>query len=155
MKRHTALTSTYSNGFDNDGTLTQQSLSKAHREPLRGVARGVLVAIGIALCIMPDAGGSKPMQYVTYKEYALHLLHYDVTQYKCLTKLYGKESAWNPRAVGNLTGTHRVYGIPQGKSEWLKDQDGYAQVRWGLSYIEHRHSTPCQAYDHWKAKGWH
>jgi hypothetical protein len=62
MKRHTALTSTYVNVFDNDGTLTQQSLSKAHREPLRGVARGVLVAIGISLLLVPDAGGSNPLQ---------------------------------------------------------------------------------------------
>ena len=158
MKTTRLLTSTFNNVPRSSGTLTQQSLSKAHREPLRGVARGVLVAIGIALCFMPNAGSAQdmqPKQYVTYKEYALHLLHYDVIQYKCLTKLYGKESAWNPRAVGNLTGTHRVYGIPQGKSEWLKDQDGYAQVRWGLSYIEHRHSTPCQAYEHWKVHNWH
>ncbi len=38
-------------------TLSEQSLSKAHRERIKRVARGVLVAIGIALCIMPDAGG--------------------------------------------------------------------------------------------------
>jgi hypothetical protein len=154
-----ALTSTYSSNDpeyqDKASTLTQQSLSKAHREPYRGVARGVLVAIGIALCFMPEAGGSKPKQYVTYKEYALHLLDYDYVQHKCLTKLYGKESAWNPKAIGNLTGTHKVYGIPQGKSEWLKDQDGYAQVRWGLSYIEHRYSTPCKAYNHWLKFNWH
>jgi hypothetical protein len=155
MKRNTALTSTYANGFDTDGTLTQQSLSKAHPEPLKRIARGVLVAIGIALCIMPDAGGSKPMQYVSYKEYSLHLLHYDYIQYKCLTILWGKESAWNPEAVGNLNGSQRVYGIPQGKSEWLKDQDGYAQVRWGLSYIDNRHSTPCKALDHWKVHNWY
>ncbi len=150
MKRHTALTSTYVNVFDNDGTLTQQSLSKAHREPLRGVARGVLVAIGISLLLVPDAGGSKPMQYVTYKEYALHLLHYDYKQYVCIAKLYGKESAWDPSA---RNGSH--YGIPQGNSEWLKDQDGYTQVRWGLAYIEHRYSNPCNAYDHWRKYNWH
>ncbi len=155
MKRNTALSRTFTNGFDSDGTLTAQSLSKAHRDPLRRVGRGVLVAIGIALCIMPDAGGSKPVQYVSYKEYALHLLHYDYEQYKCLTILWGKESAWNPEAIGNLNGSQRVYGIPQGKSEWLKDQDGYGQVRWGLSYIEHRYSTPCRAYEHWRAHNWH
>jgi hypothetical protein len=142
MKRNTALSRTYTNEFDIDGTLTRQSLSKAHREPLRGVARGVLVAIGIALCIMPDAGGSKP--------YALHLLHYDYKQYSCLSKLYGKESAWNPKA---RNGSH--YGIPQGKSQYLATLDGYGQVRWGLSYIEHRYSTPCNALDHWKANNWH
>ena len=148
--RHTALTSTYVNGFDTDGTLTAQSLSKAHREPLRGVARGVLVAIGIALCIMPDAGGSKPMQYVSHKEYAYHLLGYNLKEYKCLAILYGKESAWNPKAAN---GSH--YGIPQGRSTWLKDQDGYTQIQWGLKYIGQRYGEPCIALDHWKAKGWH
>ena len=150
MKRHTALTSTYVNEFDSHGTLTAQSLSKAHRDPLRRVGRGVLVAIGIALCIMPDAGGSIPKQYVSYKEYALHLLGYNYKEYKCLSILYGKESAWNPKAAN---GSH--YGIPQGRSEWLKDQDGYAQVRWGLDYIGHRYGEPCIALDHFKRKGWH
>ena len=150
MKRHTALTSTYVNEFDSHGTLTAQSLSKAHRDPLRRVGRGVLVAIGIALCIMPDAGGSIPKQYVSYKEYALHLLGYNYKEYKCLSILYGKESAWNPKAAN---GSH--YGIPQGKSEWLKDQDGYAQVRWGLDYIGHRYGEPCIALDHWRRFNWH
>jgi hypothetical protein len=136
--------------FDKDGTLTAQSLSKAHRDPLRRVGRGVLVAIGIALCIMPDAGGSIPKQYVSYKEYALHLLGYNYKEYKCLSILYGKESAWNPKAAN---GSH--YGIPQGKSEWLKDQDGYAQVRWGLDYIGNRYGEPCIALNHWRKFNWH
>jgi hypothetical protein len=59
--------------IDKHGTLTAQSLSKAHRKPFKGVACGVLVAIGIALCIMPDAGGSKPVQYIDYKTYALYI----------------------------------------------------------------------------------
>ena len=135
--------------------LKTQSPSGAHRDPLKRVGRGVLIALVGSLCLIPEAGGSKPMQYVTYKEYALHLLHYDYIQYKCLTILWGKESAWNPAAIGNLNGSQRVYGIPQGKSEWLKDQDGYAQVRWGLSYIDNRHFTPCKALDHWKVHNWY
>ena len=150
MKRNTALSRTFTNGFDIDGTLTAQSLSKAHRDPLRRVGRGVLVAIGIALCIMPDAGGSRPVQYVSYKEYALHSLGYNYKQYKCLAVLYGKESAWNPKAAN---GSH--YGIPQGRSVWLRDQDGYTQIQWGLKYIGNRYGEPCIALNHWKAKGWH
>ena len=150
MKRHTALTSTYVNELDSDGTLTAQSPSGAHRDPLRRVGRGVLVAIGIALCIMPDAGGSIPNQYISYKEYAYYALGYNLKEYKCLSILYGKESAWNPRAVN---GSH--YGIPQGRSEWLKDQDGYTQIQWGLNYIGHRYGEPCIALAHWRAKGWH
>jgi len=136
--------------LDTIGTLSKQSLSKAHRERHRRVARGVLAGIGIALCIMPNAGGSKPMQFVTYKEFALHQLGYNLKEYKCLAVLYGKESAWNPKAVN---GSH--YGIPQGRSQWLKDQDGYTQVQWGLDYIGHRYGEPCIALQHWKDKGWH
>jgi hypothetical protein len=132
------------------GTLTAQSLSKAHRKPLRGVACGVLVAIGIALCIMPDAGGSKPVQYIDYKTYALYLLDFNDKEHGCLLKLYGKESAWNPLAKN---GSH--VGIPQGRSEWLATQDGWSQVRWGLDYIGHRYGEPCIALDHWRIKGWH
>ena len=151
MKATRSLTSTYINEPTLSGTLTAQSLSKAHREPLRGVARGVLVAIGIALCIMPDAGGSIPKQYVTYKQFALHQLGYDLEQYKCLVKLYGKESAWNPKAKN---GSH--YGIPQGRSIYLSKVDGYKQVQWGLDYIAHRYDADtCKALNHWKAKGWH
>ena len=140
------------------GTLTAQSLSKAHRKPFRGVACGVLVAIGIALCIMPYAGSSESVQqkeYIDYKTYALYLLDFNYKEYGCLLKLYGKESAWNPKAIGNLYGTKQVYGIPQGKSEWLATQDGWSQVRWGLDYIGHRYGEPCIALDHWSKYGWH
>lgn len=136
--------------LDKSSTLTAQSLSKAHREPFRGVARGVLVAIGIALCIMPDAGGSKPVQYITYKEYALISLDYNVKQYKCLVSLYGKESAFNPLA---RNGSH--YGIPQGKSVYLSTLNGYEQIQWGLNYIGHRYGEPCVAWAHWSKYGWH
>jgi len=132
------------------GTLTAQSLSKAHRKPLRGVACGVLVAIGIALCFMPLAGSTSSKEYVDYKTYALYLLDFNYEQYKCLTILYGKESAWNPEAAN---GSH--YGIPQGKSEWLRDQDGWTQVVWGLNYIGARYGEPCVALGHWSKYGWH
>ncbi len=136
--------------LDSISTMTRQSPSGAQPAPLKRIARGVLACIGIALCFMPEAGGSKPMQYVTYKEFAYHQLGYNLKQYKCLAILYGKESAWNPLA---RNGSH--YGIPQGRSQWLKDQDGYTQIQWGLDYIGHRYGEPCIALDHWKAKGWH
>ena len=148
--RNTALTSTYTNGFDTHGTLTAQSLSKAHRKPPRGVACGVLVAIGIALCFPTGAGSTDSKEYVDYKTYALYLLDFNYKEYGCLLKLYGKESAWNPLASN---GSH--YGIPQGRSEYLARVDGYKQVVWGLAYIGHRYGEPCIALDHWRTKGWH
>jgi hypothetical protein len=49
---------------------------------------------------MPSAGSTAAIkEYVDYKTYALYLLDFNVKEYKCLTILYGKESAWNPDAV--------------------------------------------------------
>ena len=150
MKRNTALTSTYTNELDSNGTLTAQSLSKAHRKPLRGAACGVIVAIGIALCSSPDAGSTSSKDYVDYKTYSLYLLDFNYKQFNCLDKLYTHESNWNPLSKN---GSH--YGIPQGNSEWLRDQDGWTQVVWGLQYIGNRYSEPCIALDHWSKYGWH
>ena len=150
MKRHAALTSTYTNVLDSTGTLTGQSLSKAHPEPLRGVARGVLAGIGIALCFMPLAGSTSSKDYVDYKTYSLYLLDFNYKQFNCLDKLYTHESNWNPLSKN---GSH--YGIPQGNSEWLREQDGWTQVVWGLQYIGNRYGEPCIALDHWSKYGWH
>ena len=137
--------------LDMHGTLTAQSLSKAHRKPLRGVACGVLVAIGISLFSMPSAGSiSANKKYVTYKQYALVILD-NPKEYKCLDKLYTKESNWRPEAKN---GSH--YGIPQGKSKYLARVNGYKQIQWGLSYINHRYDgDTCKAWAHWVRYGWH
>ena len=150
MKRHTALTSTYANVIDTAGTLLAAEPIRGSARARKGKARGVLaVAIGILLC-MPHAGGSKPVQYVSYKEYALHLLGYNYKEFKCLDKLYTKESNWRPDAKN---GSHN--GIPQGRSEYLATLNGYDQVQWGLDYIGHRYGEPCIAWDHFNRKGWH
>jgi hypothetical protein len=153
MKRHAVLSRTFSYVLDLWTMLIRQSPSGAQPEPLKRIARGVLIALVGSLCLIPEAGGSKPMQYVSYKEYALHLLHYDYEQYKCLAMLYGKESAWNPEAKN---GSHN--GIPQGRSEYLARVDGYKQVEWGLSYIYHHRiyqGDTCKAWQHWKDHNWH
>jgi len=150
MRRNTVLTSTYTNGFDSDGTLTAQSPSRAHRDPLRRVGRGVLVAIGISLFSPAYADApDEAKQYVSAKEYAALRLD-NTQQYKCLSILYGKESAWDEKAVN---GSH--YGIPQGRSEYLKTANKYEQVDWGLAYIEHRYGTPCAALRFFRENNYH
>jgi hypothetical protein len=86
---------------------------------------------------------------MNYKLHAYNQL-LDWKQFECILKLYHKESTWNPKAVN---GSH--YGIPQGRSEWLKTASPYEQIEWGVRYIEHRYGTPCKAWQHFKAKGWH
>ena len=136
--------------LDTNIMLSEQSLSKAHRGRIKRTARGVLLAFGIALCSVPAAGGSKPVQYVDYKTYSLYLLDFNIKEYKCLDELYTHESNWR---VDAKNGSH--YGIPQGKSEYLKTLNGYEQIQWGLDYIGHRYGEPCVAWDHFKRKGWH
>jgi len=151
MKRNTALTSTYINGFDTHANLSSQNASGVQPAPLKRIARGVLLGFGLSLCFMQAAGSTEAhKEYISYKEYALYLLDFNYKEYNCLLKLYGKESAWNPLASN---GSH--YGIPQGNSEWLRDQDGWTQVRWGLDYIGSRYGEPCLAYDHWRLYNWH
>jgi hypothetical protein len=136
--------------LDSISTMSRQSPSGAQPAPLKRIARGVLACIGISLCLMPEAGGSKPKQFVTYKEFALHQLGYNYKEFNCLDKLYTKESNWRPEAKN---GSH--HGIPQGRSQYLARVDGYKQVQWGLNYIGHRYGEPCIALQHWKDKGWH
>ena len=135
---------------DKPAMLSEQSLSKAHRGRIKRTARGVLLALGIALCFPTEAGSTKPKEYISYKDYALYALGNNLKEYKCLAALYGKESAWNPNAVN---GSH--YGIPQGRSVYLSTLNGYEQVQWGLDYIGHRYGEPCIAWEHFKRKGWH
>ena len=155
MKRNTALTSTFTNGFDIDGTLTAQSPSRAHRDPLRRVGRGVLVAIGITLFTPAYADApDEAKSFITAKEYAALRLD-NTQQYKCLATLYGKESAFNRLAIGNINGSMQTYGIPQLKNPIIKDLSPNRQIDYGMKYVKHRYSTPCRAWAHWVKKGWH
>ena len=151
MKRNTVLTSTYTNEFDRHDNLSSQNASGVHREPLRRIARGVLLGFGLSLCFMQAAGSTaahKP--YVDYKTYSLYLLDFNYKQYKCLAILYGKESAWNERANN---GPH--WGIPQGRSIYLKTATGIEQVKWGISYNLNRYGSMCEALAFFKENNYH
>jgi len=153
MKRHAALTSSFTNVLDLNATLSGQSPSRAHRKPRWGVACGVLAGLMGALCFLPNAGSSipsQPKEYISYKDYAYYALGNNLKEFKCLSVLYGKESAWNPNA---RNGSH--YGIPQGRSVYLSTLNGYEQIQWGLDYIGHRYGEPCVALNHWRTYGWH
>lgn len=83
------------------------------------------------------------------KQYASKSLN-NKNQFQCLNRLYSKESAWNPAA---RNGSH--YGIPQGKSIYLKTANAYEQINWGIRYINNRYGSPCKALQHFKRYNWH
>lgn len=149
MKRHAETRPRLRGVLPITGTLTAQSPSRAHRDPLRRVGRGVLVAIGITLFTPAYADAPDGFKRLTIKEYAAVLVD-DKTQMSCLGKLYGKESAWNPDAVN---GSH--YGIPQGRSEYLKTALPEQQIKWGLKYIDNRYGSPCKAWEFFQENNYH
>jgi len=81
------------------------------------------------------------------------------TEWPCLDRLWNAESGWNWAAANRSSG---AYGIPQslpgskmasaGK-DWLVNP--VTQIRWGLTYIERRYGSPCQAWSTWQARSPH
>lgn len=79
-------------------------------------------------------------------------------EWSCLNWMWGKESAWNYKAV-SPTNDH---GIPQrNMPKATKEQkrsflnDPAAQIDWGLGYIKHRYGTPCKARAFWERNNWY
>ncbi len=76
-------------------------------------------------------------------------------QMSCLSKLWGKESAWNPKAYNKIVVQGRnAGGIPQllGLDPKTKPTK---QIDRGLDYIYHRYGTPCRAWKHFQKYNWH
>lgn len=163
MKRHAALTSTFSYVLGAYAKLIKSfalrflkaNSPKANSASrLGGVARAVAVLVslymGIGLSTEVDAGTSHSF---TSKDYIRSLLSKE--EALCLIKLYGKESAFKTDAIGNLNGVIHTYGIPQLKNPLIKDMSAYNQIDYGIKYIDHRYGSTCRAYAHWLKKGWH
>ena len=154
------------NKLDLGITLRRLEQPNCSERTVQRLVRSVAIVLGSALCfsvVGASAATNDPNKRLTSKQYAQGQL--TKKNYKCLATLWGKESAWNWKAVGNLEGTHKVYGIPQGKSEWLRTANPLEQIDWGLRYIGHRYGytrtieglqpNTCAALNHWKHKGWH
>ena len=100
-----------------------------------------------------------PAQAVESKDVYILYAHtkiVDYKQFRCFKLLISKENAsWNPKAVGNLAGSRRVYGIGQMKSEYYRTLDGFAQIDASLKYIKNRYYTPCKSWSFFQKNGYH
>ena len=141
------------NVFDRGSTLQ----ARAHQglTPSRlSVARWVAAAIGISLFIPMADASSGSIDAIKPKDYIRMTL--DKREAVCLIRLYGKESAFNPYAIGNLSGKYHTYGIPQLKNALIADKSAIEQIHYGLKYIDHRYDgDTCKAWSHWLQRGWH
>lgn len=99
-----------------------------------------------------------PLEQVAPKRIAKELL--TPKQFKCFTKLMGKESAWRPsaknpsstaRGIGQLLdGTYRNLGMRH-------SEHGVPQVVAALAYIGRKYGSagPCGAWKHWQKHKWY
>lgn len=149
--RHAVLTCGYTDALDSFGTLTGLEQTNCSARTVKRVVRAVAIVMGISLFLpMASAVPATIDPKQSAKEFAKSMIS-SKKQYVCLARLYGKESAWNYRA---RNGSH--YGIPQGRSKYLKTATAQQQVIWGLNYINHRYEgKPCNAWKHWQKENWH
>ena len=141
--------------FDRAGTLSARALQGLTARRLR-IARGVAFVIGISLSIPMASADSGSIDAIDPKRYIQLAL--PKKEAVCLARLIGKESAWNHKAIGNLSSPTKsyVYGLLQLKNPIVKDKSPIEQIHFGLKYIDHRYQgNACNAWEHWKAKGWH
>lgn len=125
----------------------------------KGDSAGKLRNLGVALCLFL---GCLSLQKVpakadinaidAYKIYA-HIKIGSYKEFKCIEKLWTKESNWRPKAKNPYS---TAYGIPQLLK--MKETNPYKQIDLGLKYIaKHRlyKGSPCLAWAHYKKKGWY
>lgn len=102
----------------------------------------------------------RSVQHVWTKADSLAYAHDQIevfaqNQFSCLSNLWGKESAWDPKAYNRTTsqGKH-AGGIPQllGMSPLVLP---VIQIDRGLANIYFKYTTPCKAWQHWKAYSWY
>jgi hypothetical protein len=158
-------------GFDMLSMLQASDAPKsANASRISGLlASSLIVAFGVTLVLIALSISSKkidsvyalPLPHVTVKEYAAQKIGSN-EQWVCLSRLYGAESAWDFRAVGNINGTSPVYGIPQLKNPLMLEKSPYEQVDYGLKYLKHRYKldddgyiNACKALKHFRLVGWH
>lgn len=79
-------------------------------------------------------------------------------QWNCLNWMWGKEAAWRYDAVSPT----KDHGIPQRNmpNHTKAERDAFLnnpkeQIRWGLSYIQHRYGSPCDAKRFWIKNRWY
>lgn len=157
MKRNAVLTSTFSFILDIYGTLQARASKKAHPEPLKRLARGVAVAIGIALSMQSTALGQGSI--MPYRD--LHsLADYQLTdkQLHCHNQITFKESSNRINAVNKYK---TAFGYYQLKNKAVKDAPYDVQFYYYWRYVSHRYGITqydepnyCAALAHLVRKGW-
>ena len=141
--------------LDTLGTLRARA-HKGLRASRSRIARSVAIAIGITLLSPMAPANTGQIDAFKYNPRKYINATMNKTEAKCIKLLIAKESAWNHKAVGNLSGTHKVYGLLQIKNPIAKDMNPMQQIQLHMRYLDHRYDgSACKAWQHFKIKGWH
>lgn len=133
------------------GTLSEFASGAEAEKRILAFGRSLFIALLIAINLISNetAQAVEREQQMRYRMYALDQIK-DWHEFSCLNALWNRESNWNPKAHN---GSH--YGIPQGKSVWLKYATPRKQIDWGIKYIRNRYNDACKANNHSIAKGYY
>ena len=144
-----ALTSSFVFRFDKYVTLYRQSRYNGSPRAASRLARGVLIAIGIALCSASPAGNAQPMPQKTPFAYSSSMIG-DI-QTECLFRIAIKESNIRFNAINKSSG---AYGAWQFLHKSAKGMNAYDQVELAIEYANYRYGSPCKAWAFWKVNRW-
>lgn len=130
------------------------------RASLKGVACLVAAAIGISLSVAMPLEAQATDQAIRYVK---ELAKYQLTdkQEKCHHEIIYRESRWDYRAIGNISGTKQAYGLYQMKVKSLKTGSTIKQFWMFWHYVGYRYGWTkydepnyCKALNHLISKGW-
>jgi len=139
-------------------TLRGLEPSRGSERTAQRLVRSVAIVIGITLfapMAHANTGSIEQFKYDPRKYINATMPKHEA---KCIRLLISKESAWNHKAVGNLSSPTKsyVYGLLQIKNPIAKDMNPMQQIQLHMRYLEHRYSgSACKAWKHWQDKGWH
>ena len=154
MKRENrlyGLTRAFRNVLDKGVTL---SLLKRFRRLAQAASRIACAIVSVlGMLLLSSANAAAPIHdgiqiQQTPKAYAKAVL--PLPEFKCVNKLYYYESRWNHKA---RNGSH--YGIPQGRSIYLKTATGIEQIKWGIKYNKNRYGSNCNALAFFRENNYH
>jgi hypothetical protein len=80
-------------------------------------------------------------------------------QFQCFSNIVSHESGWNYHAVNAGSGAYGLFqALPGSKmssagADWQTNPA--TQIKWGLSYMNGRYHSPCEAWSFWQANSWY
>lgn len=81
------------------------------------------------------------------------------TQFQCFSNIVTRESGWRVNATNPQSGAYGLMqALPAGKmasagADWRTNPA--TQIKWGLSYMNSRYGSPCQAWAFWQKNHWY